>query len=550
MEKLLKHIAGMRLMILLLGLVLFLPFLGQVHLFDWDEINFAEAAREMLLTGDYSQVQIDFQPFWEKPPLFLWMQALCMQLLGVNEYAARFPNALCGILTLMLVFEIGRRQFDNRFGWLWAFSLAGSILPHLYFKSGIIDPWFNLLIFAGLYTFYLYDRPTPNNSLKLLMLSGTFIGLAVLTKGPVAVLIYALSIAVILTLRRFKPFISWQHLILLPLSITALGGLWFLFEWHGGRGHIVVEFIAYQIRLFNTQDAGHGGPFYYHLIVLLFGCFPVSAFALPVLSGHTRPAVEHQPLHRYMMALFWVVLILFSVVETKIIHYSSLCYLPLTYASAYYIHRLISANSKIPAIAKLTLLATGFFMSMALTALPVAGMHAKELISSGWIKDVFVNHNLMAPVEWPWYTLIPGIVMLALTIIWFNQKRLSFIKSTLFLSISAISIFLTLILLVPRIEGYTQNGIISFYKSLQDENVYVDTYNFKSYADLFYTQKRPYQVKTSESLMKLAQERPVYIVTKITSSADFEELFPDFERSSEVYGYVVYRKLPEGADQR
>ena len=45
--------------------VLFIPFLGGVHLFDWDEINFAESAREMILTGDYLTVQVDFIPFRE-----------------------------------------------------------------------------------------------------------------------------------------------------------------------------------------------------------------------------------------------------------------------------------------------------------------------------------------------------------------------------------------------------------------------------------------------------------------------------------------------------
>ena len=72
-----------------LALLFFLPCLGGVHLFDWDEINFAECAREMLVTGDWMQPQIDFEPFWEKPPLFFWMQALSMTMLGVNELAAR-----------------------------------------------------------------------------------------------------------------------------------------------------------------------------------------------------------------------------------------------------------------------------------------------------------------------------------------------------------------------------------------------------------------------------------------------------------------------------
>jgi len=59
-----------RLLVLVLGACLFIPFLGRVHLFDWDEINFAEAGREMMVSGNYLQVQIDYKPFWEKPPLF------------------------------------------------------------------------------------------------------------------------------------------------------------------------------------------------------------------------------------------------------------------------------------------------------------------------------------------------------------------------------------------------------------------------------------------------------------------------------------------------
>src|ERR1700749_4359995 len=95
--------------IVLLGCLLFLPFLGQVHLFDWDEINFAECAREMIVSKDYLRAQIDFMPFWEKPPFFIWMQVLSMKLFGVGEYAARFPNAFIGILTLLSLFYIGKR---------------------------------------------------------------------------------------------------------------------------------------------------------------------------------------------------------------------------------------------------------------------------------------------------------------------------------------------------------------------------------------------------------------------------------------------------------
>ena len=157
----------LRLLIVIIGLLLFLPFNGLVHLFDWDEINFAESAREMIVTGNYSTVSINFIPFWEKPPLFIWMQVVSMKFFGINEFAARFPNAICGVLTLLILFEIGRRLKNNKFGLAWALAYGASILPFLYFKSGIIDPWFNLFIFSALFfvsffTFHPFNLNSAN----------------------------------------------------------------------------------------------------------------------------------------------------------------------------------------------------------------------------------------------------------------------------------------------------------------------------------------------------------------------------------------------------
>jgi 4-amino-4-deoxy-L-arabinose transferase-like glycosyltransferase len=152
------------LIIILAGALLYIPFLGGVHLFDWDEINFAESAREMIVTGDYLTVSINFKPFWEKPPLFIWLQVLSMKAFGINEFAARLPNALCGILTLLFLYRLGRKIIDRSFGFLWMLVYAGSILPFFYFKSGIIDPWFNLFIFSGIV--FLFFFAIQKNQLK------------------------------------------------------------------------------------------------------------------------------------------------------------------------------------------------------------------------------------------------------------------------------------------------------------------------------------------------------------------------------------------------
>ena len=64
---------GVLLLLVMLSAFFFIPGLGTVHLFDWDEANFAEASREMMARGNYLQVTIDYRPFYEKPPLFFWL---------------------------------------------------------------------------------------------------------------------------------------------------------------------------------------------------------------------------------------------------------------------------------------------------------------------------------------------------------------------------------------------------------------------------------------------------------------------------------------------
>ena len=173
-------------LLLLLGVIFYFPFLGAVHLFDWDEINFAEAAREMLTTGKYFQVNINYQPFWEKPPLFFWFQAFAMHCFGINELAARLPNAVFGIASLFMLYLIGKKQHNARFGFLWAIIFGSSLLPFLYFKSSIIDPVFNFFIFLSVYFLQLsVATKGGKNSSKYAFLGGLINGLAVLTKGPV-----------------------------------------------------------------------------------------------------------------------------------------------------------------------------------------------------------------------------------------------------------------------------------------------------------------------------------------------------------------------------
>ncbi|MFZ2897240.1 MAG: glycosyltransferase family 39 protein [Saprospiraceae bacterium] len=528
--------------IIILAAVFFLPFLGGVHLFDWDEINFAECAREMLLTGNYGQVQINFEPFWEKPPLFIWMQALSMQIFGVGEYAARFPNAICGIITLLLLYRIGNRLHGKPFGWIWSIAYFGSLLPHLYFKSGIIDPWFNLFIFLG---FYLFIEAFWSQKRWLFFASGAVLGMAILTKGPVGLLIPGLVMIAYWVKMRLKWYVKPLDFIIVGLSSLIVTGLWFGYEILQNGPWFVEQFITYQIRLFSTQDAGHGGFPGYHVVVLLFGCFPASVFAIPALLRPQLEGDKDRDLRWWMAALFWVVLILFSIVQSKIIHYSSMAYFPLTYLGATTIFKLIREEKPLPGGLKWGLVSIGTLISLAAIGAAVIGNNI-EWIKPLLAKDPFALANLEADVRWTGWELIPGGVLggWVVGLLVFGKRIISDKGISLLFVGTAIFLQLGLFFFVGRVEGYSQRAAIEFYKTLQGKEVYVKTVGFKSYAHLFYSQKKPGgapEQNDLEWLAKGAVDREVYLVTKI-HKADRLRQYPELREVFGENGFVGYAR--------
>jgi hypothetical protein len=528
----------------------FIPFLGSVHLFDWDEINFAESAREMLVTGNFSRVQIDFHPFWEKPPLFFWMQALSMKIFGINEFAARFPNALIGILTLFTLFLIGKRLYDEKFGFIWALAYLGSFLPHLYFKSGIIDPFFNFFIFLSVVFLSRSIHETgKKEGSKYALLAGISIGLATLTKGPVGLLVAGLSVTVYWITMKFKGISNWKNIIIFSVSCFIIASLWFLPEMINNGFWFIREFLKYQVDLFLKPVAGHSGPIYYHFLIVFLGCFPISVLALPVLFRKKDNSEDDEGKYflKWMLILFWVVMILFSIVKTKIVHYSSLAYLPLSFFAAYYLYQLVNDAKNLKKYLVWLILSTGTIFSVILIGLPLI-IRFKDLLIP-YIKDDFAIACLNTPVKWSGYEFLIGVVYLfaiIVSIIMIKKKRTFTGIITLFYA-TAFCIFFYLKAVVPKIEGFSQAPAINFYKSISGQDVYATTVGFYSYAPFFYFSKMPGgnpESNNKDWLLEGEIDKPVYIVAKSTSKKEMDK-YPDCRFIRKEGGFMFYCRLPK-----
>jgi 4-amino-4-deoxy-L-arabinose transferase-like glycosyltransferase len=505
-----------RILLVAFGMLLFLPALGSVHLFDWDEINFAEAAREMIATGNYMRVQIDFKPFWEKPPLFFWLQALSMHAWGINEFAARFVDAVAGLLTMLAVYGVGSKLHGRRFGLLWALGFCGSLLPHVLFKSGVIDPWFNLFIFLGVYFLTRTTIASGPGRLRLFAAAGALIGLAVLTKGPVAFMLAVLAWGVYWLSVRLRRIASVKDGLVFTAAAAGVALLFYGTEtlWHGTW--FMQEFIKYHLRLLGTSEAGHGEPIYYHFFVLLFGCFPVSILALRGFRLKAGEDAGRADFSRWMAVLFGVVFTVFSIVKTKTALYSSLCYYPLTYFAALHLTALLEGRISWQRRWSWLLLAIGVPLGLVMIALPQLMLHKETIMPL--ITDRFSVACLARPVAWSGWESLAGALWLAVVVaavVLLGLRRLRTAVYTLLIG-GAFGIQALMLAVTGKIEDHSQGAPIAFYRSVANEDCYVKPL-FKTYAHLFYAAKRPPtnpQADSRDWLLTGDIDKPVYIIDR------------------------------------
>lgn len=564
-----KHIFKNEFTIALFAAILFIPFLGNVHLFDWDEINFAESAREMIASGNYFSVQINFTRFTEKPPLFFWMQVVSMKVFGVNEFSARFPNAICGIVTLVVLFRIGKQIFNEQFARIWVMVYLGTFVTFLYFKSGIIDPWFNLFIFLAIYHFYSLTTSVQVNRLKHLVLTGVFLGLAVLTKGPVAILIALLTYLVVVVLNRFRFFINGKEFVTIFVTTLIVCFAWFGVDLIQNGPSFLIEFLQRQIAIFSTNDADHGEPFFYHWWVLLLGCFPASIFFMKGIFVQMERN-EQKMFKQWMVVLFWVTLLLFSIVKTKIVHYSSLCWFPLTAIASMYLYEIFTDKvRRMHMVFKMLIGIIGILLSLVLIAIPYALMN-----KAAWVhllEDPFARANLQADVQWYWWDGgFGGCILLLGVLFYLFSKQNKFKTILLFLSVTLCCLY-TSVMIVPKIEGISQRANIEFFEKRQGEDCYVETVGYRSYAQYFYSKKQAYTsaqkikidtvlmggssqpdtLTTKQKELNFSQwvlygniDKPAYFSIKIQNKQILDTL-PDLNKLYEKNGFAFYKRLPK-----
>lgn len=317
-----KHARELQLLGVLLFISIILIFVGLGFRDPWpaDEPRFAQIAKEMVETGQwfFPARAAEFYP--DKPPVFMWSIAIFYALFGSLNIAFLLPSALCSLLTIYLVFDIGRKLWNPETGFIAGLLLVFSFQFMLQAKSAQIDAMVCAWITLGCYgflRFLLFDAKW-----RWFYLACFFMGIGVITKGvgflPILILIPYMFMRFICNYHSIlKPdnesIVKW----LLGLLVMLLAiGLWFvpmlvLVELsHNPLLEQYRDNILFKQTVTRYADSWHHiKPFWYYFVSVIPAFWlPLSIF-IPWLIPHWIRAIKKQDA-RVILPLTWIVLVL------------------------------------------------------------------------------------------------------------------------------------------------------------------------------------------------------------------------------------------------
>jgi 4-amino-4-deoxy-L-arabinose transferase-like glycosyltransferase len=296
----------------ILVLVVFLRTMSSVPLVDPDEGRNAEVAREMAESGDFVVPHLNGLPYLDKPVLLFAASALSIRALGADELAARLPTLISSLATVVLVTAFGWLRFGLRTG-----LIAGAMLS----SSPIVLAFAGIVIFDAVLMFWVsfaaiaFHLALERAQRGWCFAGWTAVGLAVLTKGPVGLLLPMLigigeALACSKPLRRL---FCWSG----PLAFLLLVGPWFLAVTirHPEFPHYAV--VRETFERVATDSMDRTGPIYYFIPILFAGTFPWVALLLagaPNLAAFWRERRGEE-----VFLLLWLLLptIFFSLSQSK-----------------------------------------------------------------------------------------------------------------------------------------------------------------------------------------------------------------------------------------
>ncbi len=305
--------------------LLFVAWFGSLELrglFIPDEGRYAEIPREMLVSGDWVTPRLNDLKYFEKPPLQYWLTAASFRVFGEDEWTARLPSALLGLLAVLMLAYTGYRLKGVATGILSAIVLASSWAYFLGAQYLTLDMTLTACLTMSFCSFLLAQCEVLAARAKSWMLAAwTTAALAVLSKGLIGIVLPGLAVASYMVVRRDYSLLSRLNAVAGGALFLAIAAPWFIVVQYRNPEFVGFFFVHEHLQRFAESGHHRAGPWWYYLPILVVGLMPWTPSLLRACLELSKMRTSHpNGFSVEWFAGLWaaVTLVFFSLSQSKL----------------------------------------------------------------------------------------------------------------------------------------------------------------------------------------------------------------------------------------
>ena len=318
-----KGVRGLSFLIIILGI--FFSFeMGNRPFASPDEGRYVEIPREMVVSGDYITPRLDGMKYFEKPPLFYWMQAATIRVAGINETSMRFWIVLFAILGCLSVFYVGAKCYSRNIGVTASGILATSLIYYCHSRIILLDLVLSIFLCGSLWAFFLaFVKENQSKIPKkyLIVLMYALSALACMTKGLIGAVLPGFVVFLWMLLTN-----NWKKLKEILYIPGILVFLAIFLPWHilvAQKNHdflyyyfVVEHFLRYATKLhFRYQ------PAWFFIPIIVAGMIPWTGFSLVAFKNLVKKSFDKNSEHIFLACWIFGIFGFFSFSHSKLIPY-------------------------------------------------------------------------------------------------------------------------------------------------------------------------------------------------------------------------------------
>ena len=405
-EKLSKKDQVVLIILAIISVLAYFWSLGTNNIWTPNEGYYAEAIREMFESGNYWDIFYNYEPRYQKPPLFYWLIVASTKIFGLNEFAIRLPSVLTGLGTAFLTYKIGTFLHSKKLGCVAVMMLLFSF--QFVINTRYASPAISLTFFYTL-TLYWFLKAYHLKNNGYLFAAYFALGLTLLTKGYPYLIVIG-SIILLYTLfsvqydwKEYFRKLLWMKLpIGIPLALL-IGFSWIASMWIINGDEFYEVFMNETFRRAFTKKSSLK-PFFY-IEANLWGFLPYSLvffYALVHLAITRFQALKKEGIVQFSLAWFIVMLVIFTIAKGKIPTYFIQAHPGMSLLTAYFIlsyqpskqwtKGLLNTFYFLPGIL-FTILSVGivyvfngFFLFYLIAVLPLVGLYLGQKYNLEYLK--------------------------------------------------------------------------------------------------------------------------------------------------------------------